>query len=84
MDFLLLLLLAIVFFFQGFRFSFMFFNDFSLRIGINDKSSNQQKNNGFNVRNLILYFYVTHIQTSVMKKQTNFLINLEARISFQE
>jgi hypothetical protein len=44
----------------------------------------KQKNNGFNVCNLILYFYLTNIQIGVMKKQSNFLINLEARICFQE
>jgi hypothetical protein len=72
------------FFFQGFRFFFNVFQFFSLRIGINDKSSIKKKNNGFKVCNLILYFYVTNIQIGVMKKQSNFLINLVARICFQE
>lgn len=71
------------FYFQGFRFFLMFFNYFSLRTGINDKSSNQKKKRGFNICNLKLYFYVTDIQIGFMNKQSNFLINLVARICFQ-
>lgn len=48
------------------------------------KVQSKKKNNGFKVCNLILYFYVTNIQIGVMKKQSNFLINLVARICFQE